>query len=529
MIAPVQNHAETMAFLGELSRRAKGELRPQPGGVGRTLRLMKNSRTGELKAAYDAAQTTEANKHYWKNADLLSADAANSPGVRQTLRSRSRYECLEANPFARGIVRTLAADTIGRGPQLQLKLNNRDARNTVEANFAQWAKQIRLAKKLRTARKNKAVDGEVFIRLVTNRRLRGPVKLDIEVIEADRVTNPLGIVDETQNVDGVVLDVDGNIVGYQVLKSHPGGNSFLSLETEFVPADQMIHLFNQDRAGQHRGIPEFTTALPLFILWRDYEMAVVQNARTVAKHTVLMKTASGAMFDDGEVQESFDTSVDPFDVVDIDYDMMTSLPFGFEPVQLKGEQPSTTFEMFRRAIWGEIARCADMPYNIAAGDSSKHNYASGQLDHLPYDFAIDVERSDWEVDCLDLLLEAWFDEAAMVGQIPSGVGSHEELPHEWFWPNRGKADRAKEANAEATELRSGTNNRRRILKTRNIDIDAHDEEAAESFGMTVKEYRRWVAASLFNMQPHLESDEDEEETEDDESEETEEETAAAAA
>ncbi len=509
--------SRAVAFLEDLSRRAKSN-----GQGSRTLRLQKNARTGEIRASYDAAQSTDANQHYWANADLLSADSANSTEVRKTLRSRARYECLEANSFAKGIVNTLANDTIGRGPQLQMLTGDEKINTQIEKDFTLWAKRIRLDQKLRTARKAKFVDGEVFIRLVTNRRLAGPIKLDIEVIEADRVTNQFGLgFDSEKNIDGILFDDEGNVESYLVTKSHPGSNFAVSLEYETVPANQMIHLFRCDRPGQHRGIPECTTALPLFILFREYTMAVVQNARTVAKHTVMLKTTAGAVFDDGE---TFDSTVDPFDTVDIDYDMMSSLPYGWEPFQLRTDQPTTTYEMFRRAIWGEIARTANMPYNIAAGDSSKHNYASGRLDHQPYDFAIDVERSEWEAECIDVLLSAWFDEYTLEGLVPQGIGSHEELPHEWFWSSRGHADPAKEATGQATRLRSGTTNRRRELKKEGIDIEAHDREAAEGYGLTVIEYRQLVAASTFNAQSMMadEPDGDEDGTE------TKDETAAEA-
>lgn len=494
---------------------------PVSRSQGRTIRLMKDSRTGELRAAYDAAKTTDANKHYWSNADLLSADSANSAEVRKTLRSRSRYECLEANSFAKGIVNTLANDTVGRGPTLQMQLEDDDANSELESLFGLWAKRVKLAKKLRTARKAKFVDGEVFIRLVTNQSLPGPVKLDLEVVEADRVCNQMGIVDETKEVDGVIFDEDGNVKEYRVYKNHPGGDAAGNNESEIVPADQMIHLFRCDRAGQHRGIPESTTALNLFILFREYTLAVVQNARSVAKHTVMMKTTAGAVFDDGE---TFDSTVDPFDAVDIDYDMMTSLPYGWEPFQLRTDQPTTTYEMFRRAIWGEIARTADMPYNVAAGDSSKHNYASGRLDYQGYDTAIDVERAEIEADGLDVILHAWFDELTLTPYMPSGIGSHDALPCEWYWPSRGHVDRTKNANGEATEIRTGVNNRRRVLKSRGIDIKAHDREAAEDAGMTVKEYKRMVTASIFNAQSMMapSNPDDPEEEEDDETEETDE-------
>lgn len=473
----------------------------------------------QLTASYDAAQHTESNKHYWANADLLSADAANSIEIRKTLRSRARYECLEANSFAKGIVNTLANDTIGRGPSLQILLDS-EASQEIERHFQLWAKRVQLARKLRTARKAKFVDGEVFLRLTTNRKLRGLVQLDIEVIEADRITNPLGIMDPLNEIDGIKYDSDGNPVSYQVLKHHPGDDYFVTLEADTVPADQMMHWFRSDRPGQHRGIPECTTALPLFILFRDYTLAVVQNARSVAKHTVLMKTNAGAVTQEGD---TYDSTVNPFETVDIDYDMISSLPHGWEPFQLRADQPTTTYEMFRRAIWGEIARTADMPYNVAAGDSSRHNYASGRLDYQPYDHAIEVERSDCENIVLDAILEAWFDEAVLAGIIPEGIGSHEELPHEWYWFEREHSDPTKRENANRTGLSNGTLSRRGIMKKKGIDLDAHDRQEAADWGMTVPEYRRMVAAGLFNAQPLLAqqpADDNDDEEEDDEEIET---------
>ena len=83
----------------------------------RTLRLMHVPM--RVRGRYDAAATTDENRRHWANADLLSANAANSPQVRKTLRSRARYEVAN-NSYARGIVSTLANDCIGTGPRLQM-------------------------------------------------------------------------------------------------------------------------------------------------------------------------------------------------------------------------------------------------------------------------------------------------------------------------------------------------------------------------------------------------------------------------
>jgi len=45
-----------------------------------------------IKAKYDAAATTDENRRHWRNADDLSANAANSAEVRRLLRIRCRYE-----------------------------------------------------------------------------------------------------------------------------------------------------------------------------------------------------------------------------------------------------------------------------------------------------------------------------------------------------------------------------------------------------------------------------------------------------
>src|SRR4051812_13483911 len=72
-----------------------------------------------IQARFDAAQTTNDNKRHWAAADGLSAKAANNVAVRRLLRTRARYEVAN-NSMLTGIVDTLANDTIGTGPRLQM-------------------------------------------------------------------------------------------------------------------------------------------------------------------------------------------------------------------------------------------------------------------------------------------------------------------------------------------------------------------------------------------------------------------------
>ena len=55
--------------------------------------------------------------------------------------------------------------------------------------------------------------------------------------------------------------------------------------------------------------------------------------------------------------------------------MMVAAPMGWDFQQLRAEHPNATFESFMRALVGEQGRPKQMPYNIAACDSSSYEPA----------------------------------------------------------------------------------------------------------------------------------------------------------
>jgi capsid protein len=248
-----------------------------------------------VQARYDAAVTNDDNRRHWAHADGLSANAANSAAVRQTLRNRSRYEVAN-NSYARGIVLTLANDVVGTGPRLQLLTSDGDANSRVERAFMGWARAVSLAEKLRTMRMARATDGEAFAILTSNPRLTTDIQLDVRLVEADQVTTPNVASTQLNNVDGIVFDAAGNPVEYHVLRQHPGG-SFAGFNREFdaIPASAMIHWFRADRPGQARGIPDIMPALPLFAQLRRFTLAVLAAAETAADFAGILYTDAPAI------------------------------------------------------------------------------------------------------------------------------------------------------------------------------------------------------------------------------------------
>ena len=122
--------------------------------------------------------------------------------------------------------------------------------------------------------------------------------------------------------------------------------------------------------------------------------------------------------------------------------------------QLKAEQPTTTYAMFKAEILNEIARCLNMPFNVAAGNSSAYNYASGRLDHQTYYKSIRVDQTQIESTVLDRVFAAWLNEAALVLNFNPKIMV--ASPHQWFWDGTEHVDPAKEATAQAQRLASHT-------------------------------------------------------------------------
>jgi lambda family phage portal protein len=401
-----------------------------------------------VRARIDIADRGDDFRH-WQSADSFSMDAILNATTRRTIRNRARYERLN-NSYLAGISETMASDLIGTGPRLQVTGADEFARR-IEKSFYEWSTQIDLAGKLRTMRQAKLVDGEAFVALVTNPALPG-VQLDLRLIEADQVATPLQFIagnNETLEgslVDGLEFDAIGNVIAFHVLKYHPGSNyKSAELDSVRIPADQMVHWFERIRPAQNRGLSEVAPCLRLFADLRRYTGAVIAAAETAADFAGIIHSNSPA----AEVDE-----VEPFSAMEIEKRSLVTLPEGWDISQLRAEQPTAQFGDFRKQIISEIGRALQIPYAIAALDSSSHNYASARMDAQLYNVSVRVQRETIEHRLLDRLVSQWMNEAKLMGQIDESI--NDDLEWSWQWDGREHVDPTKEANALQTKLETHT-------------------------------------------------------------------------
>ncbi len=468
-----------------------------------------------ISARFDSALTTDDNRAHWAMADGLAADAAANPMIRYTLRNRARYE-IANNCYAMGVGETIANDFVGTGPRLHIddeRLTDEE-RADVEVKFADWAVKIQLAKKLKTMRKAKRADGETFACKINNPKLDCPVKLDIQVIECDRVRFVDLALMLVPSVDGIRFDEYGNPVSYSILRVHPGfwsyATGFVGMPWEFDTwdASRVIHWFRQDRPEQHRGLPEILPALPLYATLRRWTQATLDAAETAADYAILLKTEAGAQFVDSnnEAIDGFELAA-PFGSMALQRRMAITLPAGYDATQMKPEQPTQQYAAFKESVCGEIGRCENVPANVVLADSSNSSFASGQLDHKIYFRGHEIERSEANILILDNLLKDFIAEGVRIREgkgdmgkpyLPSSLRTlGAGVAHSWYWDSNEMGDPLKLAAAKSTQLKDGLTTIPAEYAAKGRDWKKAFVAAARSLGVTLDQYQEMVRNSIF--------------------------------
>ncbi len=370
------------------------------------------------------------------------------------------------NPFGRKAIRALLNGTIGWGITGAPK-----APKAVQKLWTDWTKVSDFRRRLNfygqqaLATRTMFREGEAFIirRYVDNAKVL-PLRLD--VLDAGLLdTSKVGADIE----DGIEYDAEGIAVAYWF---HRARSDYRRARPSFrVPADDVIHLFEQEESGQKRGRSVFE---PVVKRLGDIDEALDADLvrRKIESCFVGFRRINPDWVDEpfGQIESRGD------DVPPAEYfepGTMTTLAPG-EDVQFADPKPTGGLNDAVKINLLATAAGIGITYEHGTGDLSNVNFSSYRAGALEFDATNEERQYNTIIPvALDRVWE-WFCQAAYE------FGKTRTASYEMRWtpPPRKSIDREGDAKADILEMQAGLENRRSLLNSRGIDHDTFMEETA---------------------------------------------------
>ena len=395
---------------------------------------------GERK--YDGAAK---GKNTW---DWKSEAASSNIEIQQDLaklRDRSR-ELARNNPYVKQWLRVVSNNIIGTGIMPTVQLKGRSGKHDrVKEVWKLWAESVKCDFDQRynfyglqhLILKTIQQSGDC---LIVRRRATSkyPIPLRLQVLEGDFIdSSKFSMTNEYGGITwyGIEFNSQGERVGYWLWNRHPG--EFAS-QSHRIDAKDVIHVYNAERPGQIRGVPENHSSMLAVKDLNDYEY----TERLRAKIASCMVGAITQLEADGKdsLASSFDT---------MEPGTFHRLRTG-ESVTFNTPPTSTGYPEYVKSNKHSMAAGMGITYEALTGDLSHVNFSSGRMGWLEFQRNVTHWQQNIMMPFCDNVFE-WFVEAAQIAaQLPMGT----TITARWTPPRREMIDPYKETKALVEAVRA---------------------------------------------------------------------------
>lgn len=309
------------------------------------------------------------------------------------LRARSRD--LDRNsPLARSVTNTYGARVVGTGlwPRASLDrdfLGLTDEAATVlekridrlfwtiaRSGTLDFEGRLSWTQLCRLVLRSQQTGGDVFALRRFRERVGDAVGTKVQLLEADRVSNPTEAPLTTQFAGGIEYDADGLPIAIHVLDEHPGeSGGFVGGKWTRVPIidpalndRQVLHIFDPIRIGQPRGEPLLAPVIEYVKQLKRFNDAELQAAVLNAFFTAIVKTKSGeegfaAVEQAGGVPATATGAVTPSDI-ELGSGTVAYLARDEEIAFADPKRPNPNADGFVRAFCAYIGAAVGIPREV---------------------------------------------------------------------------------------------------------------------------------------------------------------------
>lgn len=370
----------------------------------------------------------------------------------------------------------------------------------VEAKFSLWAESFNnwpdaarrntLTSMVRLAVGVYLKGGEVLATAEWSRDTDRPYRTAIQMIALDRLSNPSDqVYDMERTRGGVRLNSAGAPLGYYIRDASRGGmwDWKKSVSWSYVRArnsfgrPQVIHIMEQDRPGQTRGVSQLSAALKEMRITKRFRDITLQNAVVNASFAAAIESElpSAQVFETlggGDVGSSIVNYAQQFlgaisayagnarnmqiDGVKIPHLMpgtkLNMLPMG-NPGGVGGE--------FEQSLLRYLAADLGVSYEQLSKDYSETNYSSARAG-MTETWKFMQSRKRMVADRFaTMVFRLWFEEAVNMGEITTmnarsvpnmydGLNMEAFCECDWIGASRGQIDELKETQAAILRIKN---------------------------------------------------------------------------
>ena len=336
-----------------------------------------------------------------------------------------------------------------------------------EGRWCDMERKQTVSQMLRLALRHKLVDGDslVLMHYELERLGYGQASFAtvMQVIDPDRLSNPQQLYDMLDIRGGVELDASGAPVAYHIREAHAGDwwSGPKTMTWQRIPRETpwgrpiVIHDFEHDRAGQHRGISIFAPVVQRLKMLIKYDQTELESAILNAMFGAFIQSPyDPAMVDDALGDDTLGVYQD--ERIDFHNDRRISLKGGSRiPILFPGEQittvnaarPYSNFSVFQDAFLRNITAATGLSTQQITQDWSSVNYSSARAAMLEAWKTLTRRRHEFAVGTCQPIATCFVEEVHSLGGVPLPEGAPEftlartAYSHaQWIGPGRGWVD-----------------------------------------------------------------------------------------
>lgn len=356
-----------------------------------------------------------------------------------------------------------------------------------------------------------------------------PFKTAIKLIDTDRLSNPPNK-DVTKNIKmGVEKDFYGRPIAYHIRNQHPSDYKFSErpewkriLATKPWGRPQIIHIFEQDRPDQSRGISQLTSALKELRITKKFRDVTLQNAVVNASFAAAIESELSPdvvfqmMGGSANTSDNISTAINNYAtgyMSQIAKYSSNAKNLALDGVKIPHLYPGTKLNLtpagkggplggeFERSLLRYVASALNLSYEDLANDWSNTNYSSGRM-AMNNQWRFFQSRKKKFADRLaNTIYRLWLEEMINTNQLttitPSMPSIYEGVNFDayakafWVGASRGYVDPLKEVQASVLKISQGLSTYEIECQQDGVDYRdimrqrAKEKKMADDAGLTI--------------------------------------------